>query len=37
MKTAISIDDQLLQDADPAAKRMGLCRSRLFSVALQGI
>jgi len=37
MKTAISIDDQLLQDADRAAKRMGLSRSRLFSLALQGI
>jgi metal-responsive CopG/Arc/MetJ family transcriptional regulator len=35
MKTAISIDDQLLHDADRAAKRMGLSRSRLFSIALQ--
>jgi metal-responsive CopG/Arc/MetJ family transcriptional regulator len=35
MKTAISIDDQLLHDADRAAKRMGLSRSRLFSLALR--
>jgi metal-responsive CopG/Arc/MetJ family transcriptional regulator len=35
MKTAISIDDQLLHDADRAAKQMGLSRSRLFSLALR--
>jgi len=35
MKTAISIDDRLLQDADRVAKDMGLSRSRLFSVALR--
>lgn len=35
MKTAISIDDQLLHDADRAAKQMGLSRSRLFSLAVR--
>ena len=35
MKTAISIDDRLLQAADRAAQDMGLSRSRLFSVALR--
>jgi Arc/MetJ family transcription regulator len=35
MKTAISIDDRLLQEADRAARDMGLSRSRLFSVALR--
>jgi Arc/MetJ family transcription regulator len=35
MKTAISIDDQLLHDADRAARQMGLSRSRLFSLAVQ--
>ena len=35
MKTAISIDDQLLHDADRVAKQMGLSRSRLFSLAVQ--
>jgi len=34
MKTAISINDQLLQDADEAAQRMGLSRSRLFALAV---
>ena len=34
MKTAISIDERLLQDADEAARLMGLSRSRLFSVAI---
>jgi len=34
MKTAISIDDSLLRDADEAALRMGLSRSRLFALAL---
>lgn len=34
MKTAISVDDQLLHEADQAARQMGLSRSRLFSVAL---
>ena len=34
MKTAISIDDDLLRAADDAAQRLGLSRSRLFSVAV---
>jgi hypothetical protein len=34
MKTAISIDDALLQEADETARRMGLSRSRLFAVAV---
>ncbi len=34
MKTAISIDDGLLQEADETARLMGLSRSRLFSVAV---
>lgn len=34
MKTAISIDDGLLQEADEAARLMGLSRSRLFALAV---
>jgi metal-responsive CopG/Arc/MetJ family transcriptional regulator len=34
MKTAISIDDGLLQQADETARLMGLSRSRLFSLAV---
>ena len=34
MKTAISIDDGLLQEADEAARTMGLSRSRLFALAV---
>jgi predicted transcriptional regulator len=34
MKTAISIDDDLLQQADEAAQSMGLSRSRLFAQAV---
>ena len=34
MKTAISIEDWLLQEADEAARRMGLSRSRLFALAV---
>ena len=34
MKTAISIDDGLLQEADETARRMGLSRSRLFAIAV---
>lgn len=34
MKTAISIDDELLQEADETARRMGLSRSRLFAMAI---
>jgi metal-responsive CopG/Arc/MetJ family transcriptional regulator len=35
MKTAISIDEGLLQEADQAARLMGLSRSRLFAVAVR--
>ena len=34
MKTAISVDDQLLSEADRAAREMGLSRSRLIATAL---
>jgi hypothetical protein len=34
MKTAISMDDGLLQEADETARRMGLSRSRLFALAV---
>ena len=34
MKTAISIDDGLLQEADDTARRLGLSRSRLFALAV---
>ncbi len=34
MKTAISLDDGLLHEADEAARRMGLSRSRLFALAV---
>jgi predicted transcriptional regulator len=34
MKTAISIDDALLHEADQTARLMGLSRSRLFALAL---
>jgi metal-responsive CopG/Arc/MetJ family transcriptional regulator len=33
-KTAISIDNGLLQEADSTARSMGLSRSRLFSQAV---
>lgn len=35
MKTAISIDNGLLQEADATARRMGLSRSRLFALAVR--
>lgn len=35
MKTAISVDGQLLTEADRIAREMGLSRSRLFSLALE--
>jgi metal-responsive CopG/Arc/MetJ family transcriptional regulator len=35
MKTAISIDEGLLQEADQTARRMGLNRSRLFALAVE--
>jgi metal-responsive CopG/Arc/MetJ family transcriptional regulator len=34
MRTAISIDDGLLQEADETARSMGLSRSRLFAMAV---
>src|ERR1035437_635754 len=34
MKTAISINDGLLQEADETARLMGLSRSRLFAMAV---
>jgi metal-responsive CopG/Arc/MetJ family transcriptional regulator len=34
MKTAISIEAQLLQEADETARVMGLSRSRLFALAV---
>jgi metal-responsive CopG/Arc/MetJ family transcriptional regulator len=34
MKTAISIDDGLLQEADETAHRLKLSRSRLFALAV---
>ena len=34
MKTAISIDGGLLQEADETARRLGLSRSRLFALAV---
>jgi metal-responsive CopG/Arc/MetJ family transcriptional regulator len=35
MKTAISMDDRLLSEADSAAREMGLSRSRLIATALE--
>jgi hypothetical protein len=35
LKTAISIDDGLLQEADDAARRLGVSRSRLFALAVR--
>jgi metal-responsive CopG/Arc/MetJ family transcriptional regulator len=34
MKTAVSLDDKLLQQADETARRMGVSRSRLFALAI---
>jgi metal-responsive CopG/Arc/MetJ family transcriptional regulator len=34
MKTAISIEDGLLREADETARLMGLSRSRLFALAV---
>jgi metal-responsive CopG/Arc/MetJ family transcriptional regulator len=34
MKTAISMDDGLLQEADDTARALGLTRSRLFALAV---
>lgn len=35
MKTAISLEDELLLQADRTAREMGVSRSRLFSLALE--
>ena len=35
MKTAISVDGQLIGDADRIARDMGLSRSRLIALALE--
>ena len=35
IKTAISIEDLLLQETDRAAQKLGLSRSRLVSLALK--
>jgi metal-responsive CopG/Arc/MetJ family transcriptional regulator len=35
MKTAISVADELISEADSAAKEMGLSRSRLIATALE--
>ena len=34
MKTAISIDDQLLREVDEEARMLGVSRSRLFALAV---
>jgi metal-responsive CopG/Arc/MetJ family transcriptional regulator len=34
MKTAVSIESDLLREADEAARLMGLSRSRLFALAV---
>ena len=34
MKTAVSIEDGLLREADETARRLGLSRSRLFALAV---
>jgi hypothetical protein len=34
MKTVISIDEELLREADEAARLMGLSRRRLFALAV---
>jgi len=36
MKTAISIDNGLLREADETAQALGVSRSRLFALALAG-
>jgi metal-responsive CopG/Arc/MetJ family transcriptional regulator len=35
MKTAISVDDDLIAEADRTAREMGVSRSRLFSLAIE--
>jgi metal-responsive CopG/Arc/MetJ family transcriptional regulator len=34
MKTAISMDDEIIREADETARRMGVSRSRLFALAV---
>lgn len=34
MKTAISIDDQIFKSAEKTAKKLGISRSKLFTVAI---
>ena len=34
MKTAVSMDDGLLREADQTARQLGLSRSRLFALAV---
>ena len=34
MKTAVSMDDELLRQADEMARQLGLSRSRLFALAV---
>jgi metal-responsive CopG/Arc/MetJ family transcriptional regulator len=36
VKTAISLPDPLFKEADAAAKRLGLSRSKLIQIALEG-
>jgi hypothetical protein len=35
MKTAISVNDELMEVADRTARELGVSRSRLFSLAMQ--
>lgn len=35
MKTAISVEDELFQEADKVAQKLGLSRSRIYSLALE--
>jgi metal-responsive CopG/Arc/MetJ family transcriptional regulator len=35
MKTAFSVDDDLFQEAGRIAQKLGLSRSRIFSLALK--
>ncbi len=35
MKTAISVDDDLVREADRTAREIGVSRSRLFSLAMR--
>jgi antitoxin component of RelBE/YafQ-DinJ toxin-antitoxin module len=35
MKTAISINDKIYRNAEDAASRMGLSRSRLYTLAIE--